>query len=104
MKKLLSIILAIVMTITVVPLSVFAYEGEPAEPPVQTEYQQTDDEIDEGFSVIEILAWPLTVVLLPIYIVSGILEIVIGVGAYGSFFSLVWIVEIFDEIGELIRG
>lgn len=104
MKKLLSIILAIVMTITVVPLSVFAYEGESAEPPVQTEYQQTDDEIDEGFSVIEILAMPLAVVLSPIYIVSYILEGVIGAGVYGSFFSLVWIVLIFDEIGELIRG
>lgn len=104
MKKLLSIILAIVMIITVVPLSVFAYEGEPAEPPVQTEYQQTDDEIDEGFSVIEILAWPLTVVLLPIYIVSYILEGVIGAGVYGSFFSLAWIAEIFSEIGDWIRA
>lgn len=44
MKKLLSIILAIVMTITVVPLSVFAYEGELSEPPAQEEYQQTDDD------------------------------------------------------------
>lgn len=104
MKKLLSIILAIVMTITVVPLSVFAYEGEPAEPPVQEEYQQTDDEIDEGFSVIEILAMPLAVVLSPIYIVSDILGNVIAAGALGSFFSLTWIVLIFDEIGELIRG
>lgn len=88
MKKFLSIILAALLIITVVPLSVFAYEGKPAEPPVQTEYQQTDDEIDEGFSVIEILAMPLAVVLSPIYIVSDILGGVIAAGALGSFFSL----------------
>ena len=104
MKKFLSVILAALLVMTVVPLSVFAYEGEPAEPPVQTEYQQTDEENDEGLSVIEILAMPLAVVLSPIYIVSYILESVIAAGALGSFFSLAWIVEIFQEIGELIRG
>lgn len=104
MKNFLSIILAALLVMTVVPLSVFAYEGEPTEPPVQEEYQQVDDNDDEKFSITEILAMPLAVVLLPIYIVSGILEIVIGAGAYGSFFSLTWIVLIFDEIGELIRG
>lgn len=92
------------MLITVVSFSAFAYEDELSEPSIQSEYQQNDEENDEGLSVIEILAMPLAVVLSPIYIVSYILESVIAAGALGSFFSLTWIVEIFEEIGELIRG
>lgn len=104
MKKLLSIILAITMAITVVPLSVFAYEGEPAEPPVQEEYQQVDDNDDEKFSITEILLMPLAVLVSPIYLVINIVEGAFAAGALGSFFSLAWIAEIFSEIGELIRG
>lgn len=44
MKKFISIILAVITVITVVPFSVFAYEDESSEPPIQEEYQQADDD------------------------------------------------------------
>lgn len=89
------------MALTIVPLSVFAYEGEPAESPIQEEYQQNDD---EKFSIIEILLMPLALLATPFYLLFSAVEGVFAAGALSSFFSLAWIAEISSEIGDLIKG
>ena len=125
MKKILCIILAFAMLLTVIPLSAFASDTDPAESTdlieeeglseemkeyIADQYAGQPDEYtgdgdeEEGLKLLDVLLFP---VLLPIGAVSALFEGVgylFSGGILMSFFSLCNIAVIFDGISEKLNN